>query len=269
MEAIAFGGQKSCLYLYAIVDSHAASPEKEKAGISFIAFRDIACAAATVPTSEYVRDLPSDAPQLLDWIAPRVMEHHRILLDMMLRSTIVPFKFGTLCASAGDVQTMLQQQYERFRILLDQLRGKEEWVVSIDVDRPTLVRRLESTEEQLKEFNLLIAEKDGGEAYLLRKKKDKVAESLLKDVLGRMQEECHQRLQCLSHAPIEARPSSLSNGRIQVLTATVLFPETGFGLLQEAASEIETDYAKYSTSVRLSGPWPAYSVVSRESFDST
>lgn len=269
MEAIGFDRKESCLYLYAVLDSSAVSCEKGAAGISFVGFRDIACATATVPTSEYVRDLPSDAPQLLDWIAPRVIEHHRILLEMMLRSTIVPFKFGTLCASADNVRTMLEQQYERFRTLLEQLRGKEEWIVSIDIDCASLVRHLEATEEQLQEFNSLISEKHGGEAYLLRKKKDKLADSLMKDMLSRMQEECHQRLQCLSDTPIEVRPSSLSNGRIQVLAATVLSSETNFGLLQEAASEIETDYAQYSASVRLSGPWPAYSFVTRDNCEST
>ena len=259
---MSFVDQESCLYLYAILDMSAPSfPRSGQTDISLIQFRDIACAVTRVSTSEYCKELPSQTPEQVDWIAPRAMKHHRVLMDMMASSTIVPFKFGMLCASEDDLRRMLNDRYEQFKTLLERLRGKDEWAISIYVECPSLLEHLERAEQQLRELDALIAQKSGGEVYLLRKKKEKLTDSLLNDTLALMRHKCCERLQGCTELLFEGQSGSIGDERLLVLAATVLSARTEFELLKQGLSEIENDYFRYSASVCLSGPWPAYRAV--------
>ena len=262
METVDFTNQDFCHYLYAVVDLTAAGSELEQPELSLVSYRDIACVLTTVPTSEYCKDVPSNPSEQLEWVAPRVMKHHQVLMEMLTRTTIVPFTFGTLCASTEEVQSMLATRYERLRGLLEQLRGKEEWIVSVYIDPANLVQHLEANQQQIQELDSLIAQKNGGEAYLLRKKKLKITDTLQKNVLDEIHDECHRRLRQISNSVFETRCGSPHADSVQVLSAAVLSPSTNFELLERTTREIETRYFQYSASVCLSGPWPAYSTVS-------
>lgn len=260
METVDLATQEFAHYLYAVVDSSAAMiPELNKTDISLIPYRDIACVITTVPTSEYSKDIPASSAQQLDWVARRVMKHHQVLMGLMAHATIVPFKFGSLCASTNDVEAVLATRYVRLRDLLDQLRGKEEWVVSVFVDRSNLVQHLEKNASQLQELDSLIANKRGGEAYLLRKKKQRITAGLQTTSLAEIHEECNRRLNKISDSVFAARCDNPAASRIQALSATVLSARADFPLLEQTAREIENEYFQYSASVRLSGPWPPYS----------
>ena len=260
METIDFANQKFCHYLYAVVDSCATiTPELNKADVSLVPYRDIACVTTIVSTSEYCKDVPSSSPEQLDWVAPRVMKHHQVLMEMMAHTTIVPFSFGALCASINDVEAILATRYKQFRDLLEQLQGKEEWVVSVFIDPSNLVQHLEQSEQQIQELDSFIANKTGGEAYLLRKKKERITAALQTSALEQIHDECHQRLSKISDSVFATQCGNSPECRTQVLSATVLSARTNFELLERTAWEIENLYARYSASVCLSGPWPAYS----------
>ncbi len=113
---------ETCLYLYGVVASHSIEPSRLRAvedapGVFLVHAGNLACVASKVSVADY-RDRPRDTPpnqpknQLgdhLEWLAPRVMRHHEMVRNLHEITTIVPFKFGTLCASASQVQEILQQ----------------------------------------------------------------------------------------------------------------------------------------------------------------
>ena len=159
---------------------------------------------------------------------------------------------------------MLVSRYEQLRSLLEELQGKEEWVVSVCVDSSSLVQHLETNEPQIQELDSLITKKTGGEAYLLRKKKGKITAALQQGLLQEIHEGCCQRLNEISaDLIIESQCGSSTDGSMRLLSASVLSARGNFEVLERTAWEIENHCLHYSASVCLSGPWPAYSSVNR------
>jgi hypothetical protein len=155
---------------------------------------DLGCVVRVVPSSEYADAQPENPRDQMEWLAPRAMQHHDLLLKLMRLTSVVPLKFGSLCATTDDVAAMLRDNYERFRQLIEYVRSREEWSVNVYIDKDAALRRLESAEPRLREFEELAQTRPHGEAYLLRKKKGKLANELFVALSTEIQRELVTRL---------------------------------------------------------------------------
>ena len=139
---------ETCVYLYGIVASRSLGPQgledmlhgiEDASGMFLIEAGNLACVAVCVQSSEYRDRLREDASNQLAWLGPRALRHHEILRNLHEITTVVPFKFGTLCESTGEVQHILQQLQEPFTRLLKHFEGREEWAVRVFVDESATI----------------------------------------------------------------------------------------------------------------------------------
>jgi hypothetical protein len=263
VEAIASVAKQSCLCLHAVVDPNGLEQLDDPA-LLLVRHEDLGCVVRLVPSSEYADAQPETSRDQLDWLAPRAMQHHDLLLKLMRVTTVVPLKFGSLCATTADVGEMLRDNYERFRQLIEYVRSREEWSVNLYVDKDAALRRLERSEPTLREFDELALMRPAGEAYLLRKKKNKLANELFVERFSALQRELCARLEhCVVDITDLAKPRDAGMECHELLlSVAVLISKHEMPSIGRELALFESEYAEDDVVAELCGPWPPYSFIS-------
>jgi hypothetical protein len=190
------------------------------------------------------------------WLEAKVRAHEAVLETAVVRSTLVPLRFGTIYRSEDQVRTMLREH--DFVPALDRLRGTVELGVKAFVDVEEFDRRHGGTEEDTAE---------GGRAYLLRKQRDR----RLLEERGRFGAACaeatHERL---TQAAVESRANALQRPEVSGSDAAMILngaylvrtddTEAFRATLAELASAYKADGVRYD----LTGPWPPFNFVEPE-----
>jgi len=263
VEAIASVCNQSCLCLHAIVDPNGLEQIEDPA-LLLVRHQDLGCVVRLVPSSEYADVQRENSRNQLEWLAPRAMQHHELLLKLMRFTAVVPLKFGSLCATTADVEETLRSNHEKFRQLLEYVRSREEWAVNLYVDKDAALRRLEISEPTLREFEELALTRPDGEAYLLRKKKNRLANELLLARYSALQGEACARLEhCVGDITNLAKPHDPGmQSHELLLSVAVLISKDEMPCIERELALLESDYAEYRLVAELCGPWPPYSFVS-------
>jgi hypothetical protein len=251
------------LYLHAVVDANGLEQVRDPA-LLLVRHEDLACVARPVLSSEYADAPPENSREQLNWLAPRVMQHHDLLLKLMRFTTVVPLKFGSLCATTADVAEMLRDNHERFRQLLAYVRSREEWSVNLYVDKEAALRRLERSEPALLEFDELARTRPDGEAYLLRKKKNKLANELIETRFSALQRELYPRLErTVADIKILEKPHDVRmESHELLLSVAVLISKDQMPSIERDLALFESEYIEDDVVAELCGPWPPYSFIS-------
>jgi gas vesicle protein GvpL/GvpF len=262
MEAVISVANESCLCLHAVVDPSELEQIDDPA-LLLVRHEDLGCVVRVVLASEYAAAQPESSRDQLEWLAPRAIEHHDLLLRLMRLTSVVPLKFGSLCGTAVDVQEMLRDNCERFRQLVHHVRSREEWAVNLYVDRDRALRRLESSETALGEIDEIALTRPDGEAYLLRKKKQKLANELLAARFTALQRElCSQLEHCVVEIANLARPREVGMQFHELLlSVAVLIAKDQIPSIERQLALFESEYAEDHVVTELCGPWPPYSFI--------
>ena len=262
MEADSLLAPSQCFYLYGILRSApleipALGGIEGRGDVSLVSFRDLACAVSPVPLSEYGSEQMEERARQLEWVAPRALGHQQVVQWLWQAAPVVPLKFGTLCSSLDKVRELLQGHYDTLIRLLDFFSGREEWGVKVYVDEPLAARAVERLVSQPGEGAGL----SDGQAYFLRKKRQRVAEEHHGEQMSELAERIYGCL--LSHAVAGRTGRSLNppqeGTQLPLLSAALLLEQNGLTAFEDAAARLEADYQDYGVRVEVSGPWPPYS----------
>jgi hypothetical protein len=248
-----------CLYLYGVIPATASLALPTQGDLISVDYRDLACVTAHVAASEY--DVPANASDQLDWLAPRALHHHRTIVELMAATTILPFRFGTTCSDTENVRAMLAGNYDDFRRCLDQVTGKEEWTLSICVDRAASLAHVRATDAAISELHEP-ASFSTGHSYLLQKKRERGAEEVLRNRLSAMHNDCCNRV-CLAVTSVVQAPVHQPDGTglLPVTSLAVLGTKEQVAGLEKMLAQFEADYADFGAAAHITGPWPPYSFV--------
>jgi len=265
---------ETCLYLYGVVASHSIEPSRLRAvedasGVFLVHAGNLACVASSVRVADY-RDRPRDTPpnqpknQLgnhLEWLVPRAMRHHEVLRGLHQVTTVVPFKFGTLYASASQVQEILQQLRQPLTHLLGRLEGREEWILRVLVDQATTMKQIEEAVPELIALGKSTADQSPGEVYFLQERRQKLAAALVQELVFSLSDHIEQRLEkCAVQIVRNASAASeCDKSKLTVLSAAILVDRNRLESLEAILEQVESECSRYGLTTELSGPWPPYS----------
>jgi hypothetical protein len=170
---------------------------------------------------------------------------------------VVPLRFGTLCANSDDLCEFLEVRRQSLLQLLGFFQDREEWGVRIFLD-PDLTERAVVQDSSTTDE---IASVSPGEAYFLRKKKQKLAGERVAIFAAELEDEMRAHLSRYAADVRKGRPlsSPSSPARLLVLNAALLVDQDKATALAEAIGRLEADYHKYGVTSELSGPWAPYS----------
>src|SRR5579884_2922991 len=173
-------------YIYGVVSGALPDPCEVEgietgSGVFLIGSAELACVVSNVSAAEYRNQAHKDDSARLAWISPRALRHNEILCYLQKYTTIIPFKFGTLCSSVDDVQKILQTFRQIFTNLLQKFRGREEWALNVYLDKSKVTQHLQELHPQLLDFNESAINCSPGEAYFLKKKRQKLIAKLTEE----------------------------------------------------------------------------------------
>ncbi|MGA2325271.1 MAG: GvpL/GvpF family gas vesicle protein [Bryobacteraceae bacterium] len=251
------------LYLYGIVRCSAIDLSRVagvggSCDVSLVCDGELACAVSPVSRADYSREAMESRAQQLDWLAPRAIRHQQVVLHCLRQTgAVVPLRFGTLCATAGDVRRVLQANQPPFLQLLAFLQGREEWGVKVFANPDLAVQAVEPAEGAGDE----LAPASPGKAYFMEKKRRKLAQERAILRIAELEGEIYERLLPCAVDARKRRCQDASSDAPQrpVLNAALLVDRDKLSVLQELAGRLEADYRSDGITVELSGPWAPYS----------
>jgi hypothetical protein len=250
---------ETALYLYGIVANPAPLPScdavEDGTTIDVIAGDGAACVVSPVPACNYAAAATGgNAAEQLQWVTPRAWRHHDVVRKLHLTTTVIPLKFGTLCASADDVRRLLRRCAEPIGALLHRFQDRDEWTLSIRFDRARVIERFEREDPELSalcERERLLPQ---GRAYFVRKQRQQHTDALVGSELA------------ATTAVVYARISGLVDGwreekNAAAPSATLLVERARVDELTACLAAMEHEHASNALELELRGPWAPYSFV--------
>jgi hypothetical protein len=260
VEAAASVNAATVLYLYGLVNPRielsGLSAVEEDADIFLVRVDDVACAVSAVPSAAYEQPAAAMSPaEQLEWVTPRAWRHHEVLRRLHVAGTVVPLKFGTLCASAAHVERMLQRLRDPIVDLLRHFAGKDEWTLKICHDAEQHSAELQRLEPELITLEDEARRLPDGRAYFARK---------------RLQRATADRVAARFAAVHEAVVTRLADSGVEIGAADreprhvpLLVERSRFPVLEETLAGLEAEHVASHVTFELVGPWPPYSFTSQ------
>jgi hypothetical protein len=259
VEAAASVNTATVLYLYGLVnprvDLSGLAAVEEDADIFLVRSDDVGCAVSVVPATAYEQPAATmSAAEQLEWVTPRAWRHHEVLRRLHVTGTVIPLKFGTLCASAGQVERMLRRLHGPIVDLLRHFAGKDEWTLKICHDAEEHSAELQRLQPELIALEDEARRLPEGRAYFARKKLQRATADC---VAARFAAVHHAVLTRLADSGVEIGVADREPRHIPLLVE-----RSGFPMLEETLAALEAEHAASHVTFELVGPWPPYSFTS-------
>lgn len=268
------GEAETAYYVYAVAQARngnrgEASPSVDLgcSPVYGLRYRDLIAVVGPVSLAEFGPEVLEANLRDLAWVSAKVLGHQEVLVRLLGRHTLIPFKFGTLFRSEDAVREMLDRHCQRFYENLARLEGAAEWGVKLYYDRRALVERVLETSETLRPLRERISRASEGAAHFLRKKLDQAAEQEAAQVKDACVRESHGRL--ASHAreavanPLLA-PEVHRHGMEMIFNGAYLVADGSLQEFRETLASLDEAYRSQGICYELTGPWPPFSFVAEE-----
>jgi hypothetical protein len=192
------------------------------------------------------------------WLEEKVRAHEAVLEAALGRTTLVPFRFGTIYRGEEQVRRMLRE-HGALEDTLERLRGRIELGVKgfLDAERFAAAREAGSRE----------AQGEGGRAYLLRKQAERELTDAREAFKGECALEAHERLAAVAddaRTNPPQRPEVTGRAGEMFLNAAYLVPAGREDGLRSALDALASRHSPHGVWYELTGPWPPYNFVEEE-----
>ncbi len=228
--------------------------------VALVTHEDLAAVVSEVPLAQFGEGRFEENLKDAAWAAERVMRHEKLAEFLAARASVIPLRFGVMYSTPDKIRTMLSERGARLREILKQLEGREEWGLSIQLDRARLRDHLVELIPRLAEIEKQAASAAPGQRYLLEKKLDglRISESKteVRRVVGQIRDTLQapaQAVKDLAIRPIESKQEPPVIGKI-----SFLIDKGDLKKFQSVAERLAGQYERYGFTMELTGPWPPY-----------
>jgi hypothetical protein len=218
------------------------------------------------------REVSQRAREDIDWIIKHATKHEKVIESAMGNSglkakshrlnAVVPMKFGTIFEKPQNLEDTLRKEYQKFRKLLTNLTGKQEWGVKVYAKESVLKEKLKSSEKKV--------QTQIKRAKSLPRGTDYFGELEVKKELGnimqkKMSELSKKFFKILSSFALESRQNKILAGEfaghaeLMVLNSAYLVPEDQVDKLILETKNLQKLNPEFI--FEYTGPWPAYNFI--------
>ena len=223
-----------------------------------LAVDDLAAAVSPVPSAAF-DEAPLNAHVAdLAWLGPRAMAHERVNAALLERcDALLPLSFGTVFRDAGKVELLLKADRQRFVDGLARVRGRAEWVVSIQRNSSRAVATLDQTSEAVRSVLSDIASGPPGRAYLLQRRLDALRRQALQE---RAEQVVQAVLNGLAPLIVQSYPEPVveATGDGMLTRLSVLVARADEERWRAMVERQSAQWQPEGYDVVATGPWPAY-----------
>ena len=213
----------------------------------------VAAATSTVPENEFGADALNDHIRDLDWLTPRASTHQKVNARLLeIADTVIPLSFGTLYRDDERVREMLRTDAGGRVARLASLAGRAEWVVTVTRD----VDEVPGAGEDLGALDREIASSTPGRAFLLEKRRTKVAEAAGARSDGEVGRHVFEEL--ASVAERTYREPVAAAGRDVIVVRLSLLARRDDDRVDARIDDVRAELEASGYRLRATGPWPAY-----------
>ncbi|MEK7877738.1 MAG: GvpL/GvpF family gas vesicle protein [Pseudomonadota bacterium] len=197
----------------------------------------------------------------LEWIKTKAAIHEKIIEWIMSYTCVIPFKFGTIFNTEDNLKTMLDEHKEEFKRNLMDLEGKEEWGVKIYAGIEKLKGSLSQEDKELLNIDKEINSASPGKAFLLKKKKEELLNTVMNKKLNEYGQYSFERL---SQYAIEKRINKLLPKEVterneeMILNSAFLIIKNEVEDFLNIVEALRTKYTDKGFFFDCTGPWPPY-----------
>ncbi len=149
-------------YIYCIIESN----ETQSFGplgiggrqdeVRTICFNGIAAVVSNSPIKKY----PISSENMF--------AHERAIEEVMKEYTVLPVRFVTIAENEEMVKKILEKEYDKFKDLLDKIRGKKEFAIKAMFNEEIIYKEILEKYEDIRKLKEAISSEPSGKTYYLR-----------------------------------------------------------------------------------------------------
>lgn len=194
---------------------------------------------------------------------------HQGVLDEAKKElgTVIPMGFDTICQSKDDatspdqvVKDWLKEDSERFRSIIEKIRGRDEYGVQIFYAPLVMAKQISEESQEIREIREEMATKSSGLAYLYRQKVEKAVRAEMERFASYWFKDFYARVKCHCDDIVVEKTRKAGRDKVMLLNFSCLVASESVDNLGE---ELEKINDTEGFSVHFSGPWPPYSFVAK------
>jgi len=259
------------LYLYGVVPKdHPLLLEAEPESESLPFGGGLIALVNYVPKEEFSSDELERKLQQVEWVAALARKHSAVLANALRQGPVYPARLCTLFSSARALIQGLSEDEAHFREKLALFQGRQEWGFKIFCDRTHLRTAAGATSAELRELAVSAVCATPGQAYVLRKKRERRLEEIVTSWIDRVVDEVlNQMAQVTVQVRLRPLLSEATTGRTEEMVANAAFlVDTDEVAIRNAViGELTSRFTPEGFILELTGPWPAYSFCDAEGPD--
>jgi hypothetical protein len=226
-----------------------------------------AAVVSSVPLSQYGEGALDANLSDINWAASRLMSHERVVEHFASRRSVIPLRFGSIHVDRASIGKMLADRSAEFKSVMQRLRGRQEWGVSIYCDHALLVETQMSENPEIRLMFDRINSAPPGQAYLLSKQIEGLKAKVVREEISSAVVRMKQKLDASSEQSTATLPARTRRPEREDLVARMSFlvRTRQFDRFRASAEELARTYLSSGFRIELVGPLPPYSFVAETS----
>ena len=191
-----------------------------------------------------------------------VLQHHRVLQALIVRQSVLPFRFGALFDGDRGVVDALVRHREALLGAIGRIDGAVEWGLKVYCVRQKLGQWLPGDIPALVALEAQMASAGEGRSFFLRRQHQRLVEEETEQAIAR----------CLNHMGerLDSTVREFASGKLQptevhgrdgamVFNGACLVDRGLEELFFELVEDLREAYAGFGFDHEITGPWPPYS----------
>ena len=236
------------------------SAMEENTNLEVIAEGDLAATVSRVPLSVFGEESLDAHLSDATWVTVRAMRHEQVVEHFARQTSVVPLRFGTIYLDETGIKQMLADKEAQLHVILERLKGHEEWGVNVYCDRTVLLENITNISPRLREMAATAKSALPGQSYLLQKKIEALRADEGKLEIERTAKRIEERLSSLSDGVSRLRVLKVETTELGELRSKFAFlvSKSRYEDFRDAAEEMAREIESAGLRIELTGPWPAY-----------
>ncbi len=249
------------IYLYCVSQKEPIFKDLDLGNIYSICHSGLYAVVSKVSEDEFGQENLKRNLANLEWIKEKAGIHEKVIEGIMKNTCVIPFKFATIFNTEDNLKTMLGQHLEEFKDILKKLEDKEEWGVKIYAGLEKLKGSLSQEDKELLNIDKEINSASPGKAFLLKKKKEELLNTVMNKKLNEYGQYSFERL---SQYAIEKRINKLLPKEVterndeMILNSAFLINKDKVENFLNIVEHLRTKYTDKGLFFDCTGPWPPY-----------
>lgn len=253
------------VYLYAVLPAEAAAVLEGQAltgiddgAVSLLTEGPLVAAVSPIAEAAFSAAALDANVRDLEWLGPRAAVHEAVNERLFAASAaLLPLAFGTVYRDRAGVTRLLHAEQASLLQRLARVRGRGEWVVTIQRDPAAALVALDARSEVLARLRDQIAVATPGRAYLVQRQ----IEQARRSELPRQDAEAVRAiLGALESLAVQTYPEAVpaDAGGTTLARLSLLVEREREAAWAAAVDEAMATWDAAGYALRVTGPWPPY-----------